>query len=151
MRNLIKYAMLVGMPELFYRVHWDGCPEFSAANAYSAPWGSERSEDGSQTECHRCIGTGNDDMTGACALCDSTGWEDAVPGYSCVRSPEELIAYMNEHGVMNNDDTVIVFEGRQVDTGFDGEPTAIPERIIETLPWSEFTARHAAQETSSCS
>ncbi|MCX4553186.1 hypothetical protein OG204_35085 [Streptomyces sp. NBC_01387] len=36
------------------------------------------------------------------------------------------------------DEPVVVFEGWQAGTGFDGEPTAVPEHVIETLPWTEF-------------
>jgi len=40
------------------------------------------------------------------------------------------------------DETVVIFDGWQADSGFDDEPTAVPERIIETLTWAEFVARH---------
>lgn len=37
---------------MFWRVHWEDCPQFSAANASSAPWGQE------ETFCPRCGGRG---------------------------------------------------------------------------------------------
>jgi len=126
---------------VFYRLHWADCPPFSADNAWSALWGGTRSKDGSQTQCGACDGAG-DYYGEPCTNCDD-GWVDCVPGYSCCDTPQELIDYFTERGEPTADDTVVVFEGRQVDTGPDGEPTALPHRAIETLTWAEFTARHA--------
>ena len=136
--------------ETFYRFHWADCPPFSADNAWSALWGRERSADGSKTRCEVCDGTGvdndpsdlsDDDPGFACRQCDGTGWEDAVRGYSCTRSAEALIAYFADPA---RDDpapdtgTVIIFEGRGSGTGFDGEPVAVPERTMKSMPWTEF-------------
>ncbi|MFJ6215081.1 hypothetical protein ACIQGZ_17355 [Streptomyces sp. NPDC092296] len=157
---------------VFYRLHWSDCPPLTPDNAWSAPWragDTRRSPDGSGAWCLSCDGTGKDwrpcprcdedpdhtptcehcDGQGAideCATCDGTGWEPCVHGYSCTENPEDLLAYFAERHMtsMLTGEPVVVFEGQQVDTGCDGEPTAIPTRVIETLTWSEFTARHAA-------
>ncbi|MFJ3839490.1 hypothetical protein ACIPY6_28840 [Streptomyces sp. NPDC090054] len=126
---------------IFYRLHWSDCPPFSAENAWSASWGSTRSADGSQTECLTCDGTGELDGEPCSDRDCEEGWTDCVAGYSCCASADELIAYLGGRGEPGADDTVVVFEGRQVDTGFDGEPTAVPERVIETLIWPDFVAR----------
>ncbi|WP_280184515.1 MULTISPECIES: hypothetical protein [Nocardia] len=151
----------------FWRFHWNDCPEFSAVNAYSALWGRERSADGSQTRCG-CDGENRYDTVecGACrdlppqqaAACDAcggagevfvdcrvcggSGWEDCICGYSCFSDPDQLIDYLH-HRVGAIDDghgEVIVFDGAQVDTGFDDEPTAIPETVLERLTWTQFLA-----------
>ena len=129
------------MSRIFYRVHPSDCPPFHATNAWSALWGSTRSEDGSQVECPACDGT-SEDLGEPCLDCDD-GWIDCVPGYSCCDTAQELIDYFTERSEPTADDAVIVFEGRQVDTGFDGEPTAVPHHVIETLTWDQFTARHS--------
>lgn len=126
------------MTETFYRIHWADSPEFSAANAWSALWGSTRSDDGTQTECTSCHEGDRED----CSVCDGTGWEDCLQGYSCCDTAEELIAYMNEHAIMGDDDRVIMFEGTRTGSGFDGEPLAIPTRVIEETTWSEFLTRN---------
>lgn len=126
----------------FYRVHWDDCPPLTPDNAWSALWGADRSPDGSQTECRTCDTTGTLDGE-TCTDCNGQGWEDCVPGYSSAATPEQLIAYFTRSGMEPTaTDTVIIFDGQQVDTGFDGEPTTVPDTIIETLTWAEFTARH---------
>lgn len=94
----------------FYRVHWADCPEFSAANAWSALWGADR--------------------------------DDAQRGYSACWDAEDLLEYFREHGEPAADDTVVAFEGRQVGQGFDGEPLAVPTRLLETTTWAEFAARN---------
>lgn len=125
--------------ETFYRWHRTDAPTFTADNAWSGLWGATFSADGSQTQCRACDGTST--YAGMpCEACGGEGWEDCVPGYSCCQSAEDLITYMNAHaGELDTDEgRVIVFEGVQVDTGFDGEPTAVPEKIIKELTWSEF-------------
>ncbi|MFF2088505.1 hypothetical protein ACFVVM_32380 [Nocardia sp. NPDC058176] len=79
-------------------------------------------------------------------MCDGTGWQDAVPGYSCWRDPDQLIAYMRERvGVLDDADGVVIeFDGEIVDSGFDGEPTAIPHEVIQTMVWSRFIADRRA-------
>lgn len=155
------------MSSRFWRFHWADCPEFTASNAWSALWGLQRSSDGSQTrcgcegipqydsrecrncrgrrdrevaECGTCGGTGQVDID--CALCGGTGWQDCVRGYSCFADPEQLVAYIDERvGVVGDaDGEVIVFDGYQVDTGFDDEPTAIPETVLQRLTWAQFLA-----------
>jgi hypothetical protein len=67
-------------------------------------------------------------------------------GYSCETSPGALIAYFRNHGVdPHPEETVVVFEGEQAGTGLDGEPTAVPARVTETMTWEQFTARHAEE------
>ena len=148
----------------FYRVHWNGSDEFSVANAWSSLTGIDRKPgdpsksecqmcdagQGEWTECPDCEGLGcnaRDDQGGThrCTNCDGTGWEDRVRGYSCLSNPESLIAYFSESGrsgMVHADEPVVIFDGWQADTGFDDEPTAVPETIIETLTWAEFRARY---------
>lgn len=126
------------MSETYYRVHWADCPEFSAANAWSMGWGAARHpEDSSRYECPACDGEG-------CENCGSEGYFDAQRGYSCVADAEALIDYMAEHGTPGDDERVIVFTGRRVGNGGDGEPLVVPDAIVETVPWAEFAARVAA-------
>ena len=130
----------------FYRFHWDDCPAFSADNAWSALWGSERNETGDAVVCHGCGGTGEQLFGEKCEVCDGTGWEDCLPGYSCYDAPEDLIEYFRypARGEPTDDaGRVVVFEGRWVGTGFDGEDLAIPERVVEEMTWSEFVKRHS--------
>jgi hypothetical protein len=127
--------------ETFYRVHWSDAPEFNADNAWSALWGAERSEDGSQSKCHACDGDGEYDGE-PCDDCDGDGWVDCVRGYSCCWDAESLIDYFTDHGEPNGEQ-VIVFEGRHTANGFDGEPCAVPSKVIETLTWEKFVARHS--------
>jgi hypothetical protein len=127
--------------ETFYRIHWSDTPEFNADNAWSGLWGAERSEDGSQTKCRTCDGRGEDEGA-PCDDCDGEGWEDCVRGYSCCWDAEGLLAYFNRPGMEPSGEQVIVFEGRQTGNGFDGEPCAVPSKVIETVTWEEFTARY---------
>ena len=133
----------------FYRFHWDDCPAFGADNAWSTPWGGERSEDGSGIRCPVCDGEGFDfSDVRTCTTCDGTGWESADYGYSCCWTGEDLLAYFSPQahhsGPPKDDDgTVIVFRGEHVGNGCDGEPLAVPAEIIATMAWSEFAARHA--------
>lgn len=136
--------------ETFYRVHWSDAPEFNADNAWSALWGTTRSEDGSQTECLTCDGTGELDDE-RCTNCGGEGWDDCVRGYSCCWNPESLVAYFNRPGMQPNGENVIVFEGYQTGTGFDGEPCAVPTKIIETLTWEEFLAPPRLTRKVTCS
>lgn len=151
--------------ETFYRWHQADAPAFTAQNAWSGLWGSEFSEDGSRTKCPTCEGTGEgsrecprchgdyDRMESCkrcegagglneCEHCEGEGWHDCAPGYSCCWTAEDLIAYMTTHAGEPHDDcgVVIVFEGEQADTGFDGEPTAVPTKIIKEMTWTEFKA-----------
>lgn len=166
MHCIVRY-----MTETFYRFHWADCPTFSAENAWSAQWGAQRTPDGMQIVCVACDGTGegtrdcprcngphNDyedrfsctrcDGTGdvnECLSCEGEGTIDCERGYSCETSPEALVRYFNDlarSGLADDDaGKVIIFEGDHYDTGLDGEPTAVPTRILETLTWAEFTAR----------
>ncbi len=130
------------MSETFYRVHWEGSPEFSATNAWSALWGATRSEDGSQTECRECDGTGAS-FGEQCGSCDGEGWEDCASGYSCTDSADELLAYFSRHGEPADDEPVAIFEGTRVGTGVDGEPLAIP---AGTVRWTTYGALRAGKD-----
>jgi len=127
---------------VYYRLHWSDCPPFSADNAWSALWGGTRSEDGSRTECVTCDGTGQLDGDPCPERDCDEGWIDCVAGYSCCASADELIAYFHGRGEPDAGEAVVIFEGRQVSTGFDGEPAVVPERVLETLTWAEFTCRN---------
>lgn len=146
----------------FYRWHQADAPTFSAANAWSGLWGSEFSEDGSRTKCPSCDGTGEDwrdcprchadgsacdrcDGAGVineCEDCGGEGWRDCVRGYSCCWSAADLAAYITGHAGEPKDEwgVVIIFDGEQTGTGFDDEPTAVPNQIIKEMTWNEFKA-----------
>ena len=151
----------------FYRWHRTDAPAFTATNAWSGLWGSEFSEDGTRTLCPTCDGSGEgwrdcptcrgdmdrmpgcDECEGAgvinrCEDCHGDGWRDCVRGYSCCASAAELIAYMREHAGEPRDDwgTVLAFEGEQTGTGYDGEPTVVPSRVIAEMAWSEFVKEY---------
>jgi len=137
----------MNMSETYYRFHQGDAPAFSAGNAWSALWGSEFSADGTQNRCHGCDGEGTDwdREDGTCQTCDGTCWEDCLRGYSCCWDAESLIDYFAERGIPADDHgVVVIFTGRRVGSGFDGEPLAIPEIVTGTLTWAEFTARTAA-------
>lgn len=162
------------MPETYYRLHANpDAPEFSSENAYSGLWGSEYTPDGSKHHCYRCTGSGtidnqdcprcggasypNSDDAGCprcdgdgtlynaeCADCDGTGWYDADPGYSCCHTAQDLVAYMTDHGTPADDDPVVIFEGEQVGTGFDGEPLVIPTKVIRWTTYGELRRSEVA-------
>src|SRR5690606_11407414 len=92
-------------------------------------------------ECTWCDGTGRDffDQGEPCSACDE-GWQDADYGYSCCYSAEELLEYMRVHGVVTDDDPVVIFEGHRVGTGGDGEPLAGPSGRIR---WTTIGALRA--------
>lgn len=152
----------------FYRIHWTDLPEFAATNAWSSLTGIDRQPgdpsksecqmcdggEGEWTECGRCKGMGctSCGQQGGgteCSNCDGTGWADCIRGYSCFSTPEALVAYFTDRSrpTPAADETVVVFDGWQADTGFDDEPTAVPEHIIETVTWAEFVARETAGST----
>ena len=62
---------------------------------------------------------------------------------ACCDTAEELVRYFTHaaRDAAEDDDKVVVFEGTRVGDGFDGEPLAVPTRIIEEVPWSEFRTR----------
>ena len=159
------------MADVYYRVHWKDCPPLSPENAWSALWGTRRTPGGAQTYCVACDGTGQGtrhcrdcDGTGwttdgwntedrcrrcdgagvidGCESCDGEGVHDCLRGYSCFADPQSLIGYFEARpGTVEDDDTVVVFEGEYCGTGVDGEDLAVPTRIIEEVPWSVFRAR----------
>jgi hypothetical protein len=127
------------MTATFYRLHANpDAPEFSANNAWSGLWGTRWSADGAQNECTACSDL--DGSRAECRECGGTGWQDAQYGYSCCWTADDLIAYMNSHGVAAEDDAVVIFEGQQVGTGFDGEPLAVPTGRVEWTTWGELIA-----------
>lgn len=145
------------MAELFYRWHQNEAPPFSAENAWSADWGSEFTPDGSKYRapsglyylCETC-----QDETGACghededecAECECPGWTECERGYSCTWDATDLADYFGERGCPTDDTgTVYVFEGERTGNGTDGEPLAVPDRVVETLTWSELL-KHADAE-----
>jgi hypothetical protein len=126
------------MDQTYYRYHWANSPQFCGKNAWSAPWGSTFSEDGSQTACGECDGAGAMPY-GPCDSCGGEGWLDAVRGYSACWSSEDLMAYFAERGEpADTDGQVIVFTGQRVGNGFDGEPLVVPAEIIHLMTWSTF-------------
>lgn len=183
--RIVTYRGLTDYPEtlhtggmqttVFFRFHQADAPPFAADNAWSAPWGSEFSADGTTYRCPACDGTGEDRTEPVCERCDGTGdddgytcrrcggtgedtechdcdgggWAACDRGYSCTRSAEELADYFQQHaGGAPADDHghVVVFEGEHVGDGCDGEPLAVPTRVVETLTWTQFAAKHLQQE-----
>ncbi|GAA0971137.1 MULTISPECIES: hypothetical protein [Actinocorallia] len=154
------------MSEILYRWHREGAPAFDAEHAWSGLWGAEYSADGSRTQCRTCDGTGEGwrdcprchgaggdcsrcegaGVIDECEDCDGEGWQDCVRGFSACWSAAELHAYITAHAGTPDDaeGRVIVFEGRVAGTGFDGEPCAVPQRVIEEIPWSELVRRTQA-------
>lgn len=120
---------------MFYRLHSASAPEFSADNAFSAPWGETFSDDGSTYECRTCDGTGEDYFGDRCTDCDGTGHIDCDPGYSCCHTAAELLAYFGQHCPADDRDLVVVFEGTQIGNGVDGEPLVIPTHVVR---WTTF-------------
>lgn len=134
---------------IYYRLHWDGCPEFTADNAWSpSSWGTERSNDGSQEECTLCWGNGSglfhdDGRERSCRACEDTGWADCRRGYSCCSSPEELITYLR-HVWPSDEETVVEFKGAPSgEQEWDGADLAIPHAVVRTWTWGTFTAQYA--------
>lgn len=155
--------------QTFYRLHNDhnGTRPLTADNAWSAPWGSEFTEDGSAFTCAACDGSGQQapevhmrcdgegcyhcDDTGMiteCGDCDGEGTIDCERGYSCFEDAHRLVAYMRERGSDPEDawGTVYVFEGDMAGNGTDGEPLIVPTRVVETITWSELVKRAEAEE-----
>ena len=148
---------------VFYRWHQADAPAFSADNAWSAPWGMTFNEDGSQYQCLACDGTGTTADPEPCGTCDmegchrcddgwhttchdcDEGWVDCDRGYSCTRSAADLAEYLRQHAggaPADTHGTVIVIAGEHVGDGCDGEPLAVPTRIVERLTWTQFAAKH---------
>jgi len=114
----------------YYRLHRDGLPTFGSDRAWSGPWGESYSADGSAYECRTCDGTGEWLGEPCPDRCDD-GWLPADRGYSCCHGGRELVRYVVEHiGAHIDDERVVIFEGRQVGTGLDGEPLVIPTRVV---------------------
>lgn len=155
--------------QTFYRLHNDhnGTRPLTADNAWSAPWGSEFTEDGSAYTCTACDGTGeqapeihescdgegcrgcDDGMVTECGDCDGEGTIDCERGYSCCEDAAALVSYFTQQHVTVTDDMgpVVVFEGEYSGNGDDGEALAVPTRIVETLTWSELVKRAEAEES----
>lgn len=103
---------------LYYRVHWSDCPEFSAENAISTPWG-----------CH-----GDDEF-------------EPSSGYSCCSEPGKLIEYFQNRGEPCETETVIVFTGNLASLGDDFEPLVIPENVVLTTTWGKLNETFRKNET----
>src|SRR5690606_16785198 len=73
---------------------------------------------------------------------------------SCCWSPEALREYFEVHACGAPGDhhgEVIVFEGEHVGQGDDGEPLAVPTRVVDRLPWSAYDANSIIREEVSAS
>src|SRR5690606_24281624 len=116
----------------------------------------EFTTDGTAYACVACDGTGqspeevHESCDGAgcdhcdngiyseCGDCEGEGTVDCDRGYSCTWSAADLITYIRDHQAGDPEDThgtVYVFEGERHGDGCDGEPLAVPTKIIETLTW----------------
>lgn len=135
------------MSKTFYRVHMAPLP-FSADNAWSGTWGSEFNADGSQYHCpcdgHLFGPAGDPDAD--CRDCGGDGWVGCDRGYSSCWTAQELIGYFTDPArcAPTGDTPVIVFSGERTGTGCDGEPLAVPDRIVATYTWAGFVAKHGS-------
>jgi hypothetical protein len=126
---------------VYWRFQRHGLPEFSSGNAYSATWGSDFDEGDPSRYRNPEWAPGEYEKAPEWQR-EESGPEylDADPGYSSVATAEDLRRYIADHaGVL--DDTAgdaIVFTGRHVSTGFDGEPLVQPDAILGRMPWSRF-------------
>jgi len=155
--------------QTFYRIHHDhnGTRPLTPDNAWSAPWGADFTEDGSAFTCLECEGTGEGDPRGCrgceaegcwycddtgmlaeCTDCDGEGIIDCDRGYSCAWDAAALLEYFEQQHITPIDDMgdVIVFEGDMTGNGCDGEPLAVPTRIIETITVTELVKRAKDEE-----
>lgn len=128
------------MVDIFYRLHREEAPAFCAENAYSAAWGQAFSADGRRYECPVCDGSGE-----SCWNCNGEGWFECEYGYSCCTEAAELLEYFDRHCPPDDSDPVVVFEGVRVGSGLDGEPLAVPERIIEWTTIGVLRQRNTAK------
>jgi len=155
----MEIVRLLDRLDLYWRVHWADCPDFSAGTAYSAPWGAERCEDDpSRYRCVACDGAGVDytdlmcgtcrgsgcagcDGTGVSATCVSCAGEGSIecdPGYSACTSAEDLRSYFQGREP-DPGEQVLVFEGELAGYGLEGEPLVIPTQVVARTTWGELT------------
>lgn len=132
----------------FYRLHNNAdAPKFSADHAYSGLWGGTFNATGSHSLCRDCDGERQVDGED-CRTCDATGWEPAQYGYSACWSAADLRDYVNKHvgSVIDKEPVVVIFDGMQVGTGFDGEPLAVPTGNERWITWAELVKLADAEE-----
>lgn len=94
--------------------------------------------------CDICEGDGT---TEECDTCDGEGWVDCDRGYSCTWTAEDLLDYFGQrHISLSYDDGVVyVFEGEYEGDGGDGEPLAVPTRVVEQMTWPAFVEKYGGQ------
>ena len=116
--------------QVYWRMHWVTSPEFSAENAYSAPWGADG--------CYACDGTGEAfDKDGECDMCDGTGDLQLDRGYSCCYDLDALRHYFSSRSIPADEDgEVIMFQGTEVGKGPDLEPLVVPTIVLRRIPAS---------------
>lgn len=72
----------------------------------------------------------------------SAPWGDdeceRVNGYSCMQGARALVKYFASRGDPVGE-TVYVFRGRYVGAGPDNEPLVVPDEVIATMKWEDFT------------
>lgn len=139
--------------ELFYRIHWnwDTVP-FDAEHAYSFLNGMPPlADDLSRYGCVPCNGTGeaipgvDPDEDGKCSSCHGEGSHEADRGYSCVYDPEDILSLPAQFGSGRRElaaARVVEYEGEVQGWGCDGEPLAVPSRVLRVMTWDEFTAEY---------
>jgi len=128
----------------YWRVHHSDCPEFSAENATNAPWGwVEHAED-----CPFCDDDGHlwSEAHGDYIPCPFHGVENRALGYSCCESPTDLVNYFEARGGAPDDAAVVVFKGRMVGHGPDGEPLVIPHDDRPRPRWLRYGQVKSALE-----
>jgi hypothetical protein len=153
----------------YFRIHWagrdaEGVERFAAENAWSSQMGLDWTwvdVDGERVpyiECLGCGGTGEGDEWGLDAdgepsgalPCRSCRGERRVAcdrGYSCWDDAELLVEAMTYQVRPDACEDVVVFEGRQVGTGLDGEPLVVPTQTIRWMTWAELVAETKGEST----
>lgn len=148
------------MADTYWWWHQSDAPSFDADHAWSATGGSQFTADGSTYMCAACEATGEaetpicpcfDEDYAGCARCErgtitecpDCDGEDTIKcdrGYSCCHSAASLVAYFTSKFMppqLLEEGTVYFFEGE----GIEGEPLAVPTRVLETLTWAELVDR----------
>ena len=133
----------------FWRAHYPDCPPFSPENASSAGWSETLSGEcavcggSGDVECTRCHGEGCErcDWTGfrPCATCEGDGKARRVEGYSCCTSRERLVQYFAGRGGLPDDCPIVIFTGRVVGFGQDGEPLVVPQMTRPRPRWTSWS------------
>ncbi len=125
MNDLKRVIDLLKEEEVYFRVHgaWAGfenLPCFCSKHAVSTSDGMPPG-----APCPACDGDGD---INECIACGGTGKVQPKRGYSCFRTAEELLERFGDTDTTRD---VVIFDGREVGTGVDGEPLVVPDGSVE--------------------